>query len=236
MNAGAVRAELKHLTNPRKAKILKRFFKTGKGEYAEGDMFLGITVPQSRKIAQTYRDIPWKALHALIKSPYHEERLVALLILVERFQKLNEVEKEKIYRFYLSHTKYINNWDLVDLSAEKIVGAYLEKKSRAPLVRLAKSKSLWERRIAIIATFYFIKKDNANETFRIAKILLKDRHNLIQKAVGWMLREIGKRVSREKEEEFLMQHLNSLSRTTLRYAIEHFPEPKRKRYLKENIR
>lgn len=227
--------------NSEKAKILTRFFKTGKGEYGEGDLFLGITVPESRKIAIKYKDLSFSDILKLIKNKYHEIRLIALLVLVHKYKYTEaEVEKKNIYNFYLKHTKYINNWDLVDLSAHYIVGNYLCKgpsfttsfTTRTVLYKLAKSKNIWERRIAIISTFAFIYKGESKWTFQIAKMLLGDSHDLIHKAVGWMLREVGKRVSEKKLLSFLDTYRTKMPRTMLRYAIERLPEKKRLYYLK----
>jgi len=224
----SLKKELKTKANPGKAKILQRFFKTGKGEYAEGNVFLGIVVPETRKIVQKYNSLRLEDVAKLLRSKIHEERLAALLIMVNKFQ--TGKGKEKIYNLYLKNTKYINNWDLVDLSADKIVGDYLFNKPKAILRKLAKSKSIWERRIAIMATFNFIKNNKFEETLKIAKILLNDKHDLIHKAVGWMLREVGKR-DLKTEEKFLKKYYKKMPRTMLRYAIEKFPERKRKQYL-----
>lgn len=226
-------AEIRRHANPIKASILQRFFKTGKGQYGEGDIFLGITVPVSRKIARKYKDLNEAELKKLLISKIHEERLIAILILVHKFENGDEQVKKKNFEFYLANTKYINNWDLVDLSADKIVGAYLLNKSKTILSVLAKSNNLWERRIAIIATFNFIKNGREVETFKIAKILLKDKHDLIHKAVGWMLREVGKRVSMEKERMFLDKHAQIMPRTALRYAIERMDGHDRAKYLSQ---
>lgn len=220
--------DLKKLSNPTKAKILQRFFKTGKGEYGEGDIFWGITVPDIRKISKKYKSFSIKQIRKLIKHQVHEIRLCGLLILVENFKK----DPENIYRFYLAHTKYVNNWDLVDLTAGHIISQYLFKKDKTTLYLLAKSKNLWERRIAIIATFYFIKKGFYQDTFKIAEILLNDKHDLIHKAVGWMLREIGKQIDEKIEEEFLKKYAVKMPRVMLRYAIERLPKNKRNYYLK----
>lgn len=232
MNIIKLRKELYLYKNPVKAKILSGFFKTGRGEYGENDKFLGITVPLQRKIVRRYRDLDWDDIKELIKSKYHEERLITLLILVDRFKRGDPKDQQRIFDFYLKNTRYINNWDLVDLSAPNIIGAYLMDKEINILHQLAKSKNLWERRIAIIATFYFIRDGKGDETLKLAKTLLHDDHDLIHKVVGWMLREVGKRVSKEKEEEFLDKYAKQMPRTMLRYAIEHFPEGKRKKYLK----
>ncbi len=236
MIAQEVSGELRSLKNSSKAKFLSHFFKTGKGEYAEGDMFLGLTVPVSRSVARRYEGLPLDEIVKLLQSQFHEERLVALLILVEKF-KHNIDLQEQIYRLYLSNTENINNWDLVDLSAPQIVGRYLSgKKDRDILQKLAKSESLWERRISILSTLYFIvyEKD-FRDTFRIAEILISDQHDLIHKAVGWMLREVGKRISEEEEEVFLKKHYKKMPRTMLRYAIERFEEKKRQNYLTGTI-
>jgi len=234
-----LRDNLHKLKNPSKAKILQGFFKTGVGQYGEGDTFLGISVPECRKIATKYANLSLKDITTLLKSETHEERLIALLILIQNFQKSSKKEKKDIYNFYLNSTKYINNWDLVDLSAPKIVGEYLlgqeiPKQVRDDtLIKLARSKNLWEKRIAIIATYQFIwKAKEYKETFRIAEILISDKHDLIQKAIGWMLREVGKKVSQEAEEDFLKKNYQKMGRTTLRYAIERFPEDLRIKYLK----
>ncbi len=215
-----------------KAHTLQRFFKTGKGEYGEGDVFLGIVVPTQRKIAKQFSTLSLDEIEKLLTSKIHEHRLIALLILIEQFNKGNEKVQNTIYKFYLSHTKHINNWDLVDLSAHHIVGAYLEKKDRKILYEHAKSKLLWDRRIAILSTFYFIKKGDFKDTLQIAKILLHDSHDLIQKAVGWMLREVGKRGGEKEEVDFLDAYAHEMPRTMLRYAIERLPQEKRAKYLK----
>jgi 3-methyladenine DNA glycosylase AlkD len=224
--------EVVRLSDPQKAAILQRFFKTGKGEYGYGDVFAGLTVPQSRLIAKKYAQISLPDVSILLKSKIHEERLIALLILASIFTKYSNRRKQ-IFDFYLAHILYINNWDLVDLSADKIVGGYLSDRSdRSILLTLAKSSNMWERRIAMIATFNFIKAGDYQDTLLLAGILLHDREDLIQKATGWMLREVGKRNSRKVLEDFLLIHYRSMPRTTLRYAIEKFPEELRLRYLK----
>ncbi|MGB7413473.1 MAG: DNA alkylation repair protein, partial [Thermosynechococcaceae cyanobacterium] len=199
----------------------QRFFKTGEGEYGEGDQFLGIRVPVLREQAKNFQDTPLKEVQKLLESPFHEERLCALLILVRKFAQGNPDEQTRIYTLYLNNTQHINNWDLVDLSAYHIVGPYLEDKDRRPLHHLAQSDSLWERRIAIISTFHFIRKNQFDDAFAIAKQLLNDPEDLIHKAVGWMLREIGKR-DLATEEAFLKDHYQQMPRTMLRYAIEKF--------------
>ncbi len=227
-----LKKDLRKCIKPGKAKLLSGFFKTGKGEYGEGDIFLGVMVPESRKIAQKYKDLSFAELDKLIKSKFHEERLVALFILVFQYKNGDDRTKNKIYKFYLSHTKYINNWDLVDLSASYIVGTHLLYQDKKILIKLARSKHLWERRIAIIATFAFIYKGESDWTFRIAEELLKDKEDLIHKACGWMLREVGKRVKESRLEAFLRLHGAKMPRTMLRYAIKRLPEKKRLKYLK----
>jgi len=230
-----IRQEIANLKNPEKAKQLQRFFKTGKGEYGEGDIFLGLTVGEQRAIAKKFKDTPLEELAPLMKSKVHEERLVSLLTLVQKFEKTKkETEKEKIYRFYLEHLEGVNNWDLVDLTAPKIVGAYLLNKKKDKLYKLAKSKDLWEKRISIIATYNFIREKQFNDALAISEILLEDKHDLIHKAVGWMLREVGNR-NLETEEKFLKKHYKKMPRTMLRYAIEKFEENKRQAYLKGKI-
>lgn len=224
--------ELRSLSDPQRAKASLRFFKTGKGEYGEGDKFMGVNSPNQWKVVNKYwKEIEMSEIEKLVKSPIHEERMVGLLILTKKFKKATLYEQEKIYDFYLKHTAFINNWDLVDLTAYRIVGAFLEKKEKSILEKLAKSKSLWERRIAILSTFYYIGKGQSKESLKIAKILVADKHDLIHKAVGWMLREIGKRCGEEIEENFLKRYYKIMPRTMLRYAIERFPEEKRHKYL-----
>ena len=234
MTVQKIKKRLKQLADKGKAEVLQRFFKTGPGEYGEGDVFIGVKVPDLRKVAKDFQDIATEDVIVLLESAIHEERLLALLILVRKYVKGNETAKKRIYRLYLKKTKFINNWDLVDVTAHHIVGDYLMDKNKAPLYRLAKSEDLWERRIAILATFYFIKHGKYEETLKIAKILLTDKEDLIHKAVGWMLREIGKR-DMIFEEMFLKQHYKEMPRTMLRYSIEKFPEPKRQKYLKGKI-
>jgi 3-methyladenine DNA glycosylase AlkD len=229
-----IQREMERLADPERAATHQRFFKTGKGEYGEGDIFRGIRVPEIRKLAKRYKDIPLKDAERLIHSPFHEDRELALVILVCRFAKGDESLRREIYSLYLTNTKYINNWDLVDISAEHIIGAFLIDRDKEPLMRLADSDILWERRIAVIATFHFIKKGRFDETLMIAARLLNDPEDLIHKAVGWMLREIGKR-DMPAEETFLKQHYRRMPRTMLRYAIERFPEAMRLAYLKGRV-
>jgi 3-methyladenine DNA glycosylase AlkD len=231
ITASQIRAALKRHADPRQASILPRFFKTGPGEYGEGDTFIGVKVPQVRSVARAFRSAPLNTAIELLKSPIHEERLLALLLLVEQYDKGDEEQRSTIFNVYIRQTKFINNWDLVDLSAPQIVGRHLEARDRSVLVRLSKSKSLWERRIGIMATFWFIKKGDFADAIMISEILRKDSNDLIHKAVGWMLRETGKR-NITAEEEFLKKYYKDMPRTMLRYAIERFPEEKRQAYLK----
>lgn len=224
-------SDVKKLTKLDRGEFLQRFFKTEKGQYGYGDIFAGISVPQCRTIAKKYKDLSLSNIQKLLTSKIHEERLIALFILVHQYKKAPEKKKKTIYDFYLKNTKYINNWDLVDSSADKIVGEYLVDKPKDMLYTLAKSEDLWEKRIAIIATYAFIRKGEHKETFKIAEMLLYDKHDLIHKAVGWMLREVGKRCSREVLIVFLAKHYKSMPRTALRYSIEHFPQDSRKKYL-----
>lgn len=229
-----IQTELKRLGNKEYAARLGKYFKTGKGEYGEGDRFLGIQVPALRRIVKKYRNISIGEASELLKSQFHEERLFSLLVLVELFKRADDKGKKKIYTVYLSNTKFINNWDLVDASAGHIVGAYLLTRDKKPIYLLARSENIWERRISIISTSYFIQYDNFVDTLNIAEMLLGDEGDLIHKAVGWMLREIGKR-DFELEERFLRKYYKSMPRTMLRYAIEKFPEEKRKGYLKGEL-
>jgi 3-methyladenine DNA glycosylase AlkD len=219
------------LADLKQAAVLQRFFKTGKGQYGYGDIFLGLKVPVQRTLAKKYRDLPLTDVVSLLQSKIHEHRLTALLIFILKYQKADTKAKKEIFNLYLKHRKHINNWDLVDLSAPNIVGHYLLDKERDILYTLAKSESLWDKRISILATFEFIKNSEAKDTFQIAKILLNEEHDLIHKAVGWMLREVGKRIDRETEETFLKKHYRSMPRTMLRYAIEHFPPDLKKTYM-----
>lgn len=226
-----LRRDLRKLSNPEKSKILQKFFKTGPGEYGEGDIFLGVNVPESRKVARKYKRLSLKDVKSLLSSKIHEERLVGVLLLVEKFREASTREKGNIVRYYLEHTKLINNWDLVDLSADKILGEFLLNNNRLVLQKLAKSKNVWERRISIVSTFQLIKNNILQDTLKISKILLNDDHDLIHKAVGWMLREVGKKDPKVLE-RFLKKNYEKMPRTSLRYAIERFPESKRKAYLK----
>ena len=231
MKLNDLKREVESLRDLEKAKLLQRFFKTGKGEYGEGDVFYGLTVPQSRKIVNKYKELGLDEVVDLLHSKVHEERLIALLILVSKYQKGDSLLKKKIFDIYLKNTKWINNWDLVDLSAHKIVGDYLVDKDINILKKLACSNLLWERRIAIISTFAFINIGSSKETMEISKVLVADKHDLIHKAVGWALREVGKRVSVDDEKKFLDKYKNTMPRTMLRYAIERFDQKTRKGYL-----
>ena len=234
MKAIDVEKEMKKLGNKEKAKILSGFFKTGKGEYGEGDVFLGVMVPVSRKIAVKYGEMPLSEIDILLKNKFHEIRLVGVFILVHKYKKFKNTEEKKlIVDFYLAHAKYINNWDLVDLSSHYILGNYLKNKNRKILLTLANSKNVWEKRIGIMSTFAFIYSGESEWTFKIVKILMKDKHDLIKKACGWMLREVGKRVSEKELCNFLDIYYKHMPRTMLRYSIERLPEKKRLFYLKK---
>lgn len=233
MTAGNVKKDLKKGSDKAKSMISARFFKTGKGEYAEGDRFIGVSVPKQRIIAKKYRNIPLEEVEKLLESPIHEHRLTGLLVLTYRFSEVSSRERREIYEFYLAHTSRINNWDLVDGTAPNIVGEFLSgmNRGRVMLRALAGSSSLWERRIAIVATFAFIRQGRHEECFELAKILLSDPHDLIQKAVGWMLREVGKRCDEKLLTDFLDEYARQMPRTMLRSAIERLPEQRRKWYL-----
>jgi 3-methyladenine DNA glycosylase AlkD len=231
MKLEKLKEELRRCGDKEQAKLLQRYFKTGPGEYAEGDRFLGIKVPVLRGLVKRFGRLPLRSALELLRSPVHEERLVALLSLIELYRTEEPAGKEKVYKAYLAHTRFINNWDLVDVSAKSIVGAFLMDRDRAPLYTLARSRSLWEKRIAVVATFYFISRDDFRDSLKIGAILMNDRHDLIHKAVGWMLRELGKKDQRV-EEEFLKKYCAVMPRTMLRYAIERFPASKRQAFLK----
>lgn len=225
--------ELAKYSQKERSGVLQGFFKTGKGEYGEGDIFIGVYVPNIRKVAKEYISLSLSEIEKLLSSKIHEERLLALLILVLKYKCSTSGDKKEIYNFYLNHTKYINNWDLVDLSAKEIVGDYLifHPKEKTVLKELAESEYLWNRRISIIATYAFILNKSSVETFEISKLLLKDKQDLIHKAVGWMLREVGKRIGRNEERTFLDKYSKNMPRTMLRYAIEHFDKEERYKYL-----
>jgi len=225
-----IRARIRAAADPASAAVLQGFFKTGPGQYGEGDVFLGVRVPALRAICRDCGDVPLTQIRPLLRSRVHEDRSVALMLLVESFARADATRRRRIYEFYLGHTAFINNWDLVDLSAPQVVGGFLADRSRAPLRRLARSRSLWERRIAIVATFHFIRQNDVDETFRIADLLLEDEHDLIHKATGWMLREVGKRDSNALR-GYLRTRASRMPRTALRYAIERFPPAERRRWL-----
>jgi 3-methyladenine DNA glycosylase AlkD len=232
-NLVQVRRELRAFSNPKRAKLSARYFKTGEGEYGFGDIFIGLTVPQVQAVAEAnYKNFFLRDVLGLLKSKIHEERQLGLMILTRKFKKANEIEREQIFNLYLEHTYAINNWDLVDGSAPTIVGGYLLDRDRGILKNLAKSENLWERRIAILATFAFLGKGQPTDTLDISVILLNDSHDLIHKAVGWALREVGKKCGQDVEERFLRKNYQKMPRTMLRYAIERFPETIRQKYLK----
>jgi len=230
----AIRAELQELGDPERATHSLRFFKTGPGEYGEGDKFLGLTVPAMRTLVRKYRALADDAALQLLASPWHEERLVALLLLVDGYKHGDDRRRQKIHRAYLANARWINNWDLVDSSAEHVVGPHLDAGDISLLEQLARSKNIWERRISIVSTFHFIKRNEFRPTLKIATILLHDSHDLIHKAVGWMLREVGKR-DRKTLDAFLKKHYRQMPRTMLRYAIERHTERTRKRYLAGSV-
>lgn len=207
----------------------QRFFKTANNQYAEGDVFLGIRVPVLRKLAHQYQSLPLKSLQSLLKSEFHEQRLLALIMLLNLYKTADRKTCGQIYDFYISNTQYINNWDLVDTSAS-IIGSQLENTDRQPLYKLALSENLWERRIAVVATFHFIKNNDFADCLNICRLMLNDKEHLIHKACGWMLREIGKR-DQQTEEQFLKKHASSMPRTMLRYSLEKFPSAKRNAYM-----
>ena len=232
MTAEDVIVELKAKGNPQRAKLSLRYFKTGKGQYGEGDKFFGVNLPDTRGIVRKYRDLSFLDIQKLLNNEFHDTRTVAVLILVEKFSRGDAKEKEKTANFYLKNTKRINNWDLVDISAPKVLGPYFLDKEKDVLYKLSKSTNLWERRISIMSTFWFIKKGEYKDSLKIAENLLKDKEDLIHKAVGWMLREIGKK-DLKTEEEFLEKYYREMPRTMLRYSIEKFDKDKREYYMKK---
>ncbi|NOR84688.1 DNA alkylation repair protein [archaeon] len=225
-----LKSDLDNLKDSKRAEIYARFFKTKKGEYGEGDTFLGITVPNQRKVAKNYTNLSLEDIQFLLLSNIHEYRLTALIILMDKYKKANDNDKKKIFDLYIKNTKNINNWDLVDISAPHILGDYLLDKDRKILYTFAKSENLWKKRIAILSTFTFIRNNDFKDTINISEIFLNDTHDLIHKAVGWSLRELGKK-NQPIEEEFLKKHYKTMPRTMLRYAIERFDEDKRQYYL-----
>jgi 3-methyladenine DNA glycosylase AlkD len=220
------------VASPERAKTNRWFFKTGPGQYGEGDRFLGVSLPALRQLARQYERLSRRDVVQLMKSPWHEERLLALLILIRQYAHRDERGRQAIHQLYLRHRRWINNWDLVDVSASQLVGAHLAGGDRRLLRRLARSRSLWERRIAMIATYHYIRRNDFADALVIAGLLVDDMHDLIHKAVGWMLREVGKR-DRHVEERFLRKHAARMPRTMLRYAVERFPERLRVRYLEQ---
>lgn len=233
MTADSLKIELQKYASDYDAVFLQRFFKTGPGQYGEGDVFIGVRVPQTRKVCREFKDLPLAEIDKLINSPVHEHRLAALIIAANRFKKAAEEERRQLYDFYISALRRgrINNWDLIDTSCDPIVGQYLMDKPKDVLRRLAVSEMLWERRASIMATFAFIKAGKYEETIKITKILLHDKEDLIQKAVGWMLREVGKRADEQTLLEFLDQHAHEMPRTMLRYSIEKLSNEKRLFYM-----
>src|SRR5688572_26788281 len=230
MTAEDARNALKPLASPEAAALATRFFKTGPGQYGEGDTFIGIDVPTLRTVSRSFRALPLDEVRALLNSSVHEERHLALLVLVLQVAKCDENHRKRAYDLYLGNTRFINNWDLVDCSAPQVVGGFLTLEPREPLLTLAKSKSLWERRIAIVSTQHFIRRGEFDETLAIGRLLLGDKEDLIHKATGWMLREVGKK-DRSVLEGFLDRHGTAMPRTMLRYAIEKFPPERRRAYL-----
>ncbi|MHB8068465.1 MAG: DNA alkylation repair protein [Desulfobaccales bacterium] len=230
----AIQGELESLGDASWAANLQRFFKTGPGEYGAGDRFRGIRVPVLRGLARKYQDMSLAETGRLLQSGFHEDRLLALLLLIRHYERGGQAVRDKIHHYYLEHTRCVNNWDLVDASASQLVGHYLVEHPSDTLTRLAVSGDLWERRIAIIATFFFIKQNAFDETLRIGRVLLADPEDLIHKAVGWMLREVEKRAT-PAAEAFLQKHYRQMPRTMLRYAIERLPEARRQAYLKGTV-
>ena len=233
MLIAAIERELESLAEAPRVAILQRFFKTGPGEYGEGDRFRGLRVPILRGLARKYQDLSLAEAGDLLQSAFHEDRLLALLILIRQYYRGGQAVRDQIHRFYLEHTGSVNNWDLVDASAPHLLGHYLEDRPRDLLTRLA-AGNLWERRMAIIATLHFIKRQDFDDTLRIARLLLEDPEDLIHKAVGWMLREVEKRQTTVAE-AFLQEHYRQMPRTMLRYAIERLPEARRQAYLKGTV-
>lgn len=230
----ALRLEMKKIANKKLIDDYQRFFKTGPGEYGEGDIFIGMRVPQIRKVAKEFRSLSLEEIEELLNSKIHEERMLSLIILVYQYKKAEPADKKKFADFYLKNVRRVNNWDLVDSSAPYILGDYFLERDKSILYKFAKSKNLWERRIAILSSFNFIDHGDYDDSLALAEILLNDHHDLIHKAVGWMLREIGKR-DLKTEENFLKKHYKTMPRTMLRYAIERFPEKKRQAYLKGTL-
>ena len=231
MNFEDVAARLRETADPKRAADLRRFFKTGPGQYGEGDVFIGIMTPTMRRLAKEFRDLRLSGIRRLLRSPVHEERSLGLMILVGQFGRGNERQRERIFNFYVRHLDRVNNWDLVDGSAPYIPGPWLMDRDKTILYELARSPRLWDRRVAMLSAFHFIRNDRYDDALKIAGLLVEDREDLMHKAVGWMLREIGKR-DRAVEESFLKKHRRTMPRTMLRYAIERFPEGLRRQYMK----
>lgn len=229
LTALEVSRALRRLGSPSKAEILSRFFKTGPGQYGAGDKFLGVVVPSQRRVAREFRDLPLSEIARLLRSPWHEERVTALLVLVGQHVRGDKNLQGRLHRFYLANRRYVNNWDLVDLTAYFLLGPHVDPANPVLLNRLARASNMWERRMAMVATFHFIRQGNPGPALFVAERLLGDRHDLIHKAVGWMLREVGKRCSLSAEQKFLDCHAAEMPRTMLRYAIERFPPPLRAR-------
>jgi len=234
MTLASIQSQLAALADEQRAGIQMRFFKTGPGEYGDGDRFIGVRVPELRRLSRQYRTLDRQSIVKLLQSKVHEERHLALFILVLQFKRGNDRQRRSIYDLYLANLSFINNWDLVDCSAEHIIGGWLETRKKTRLDKLARSADLWPRRVAMLATFHYIKQNDYKDALRIARQLLNDDHDLIHKAVGWMLREIGKR-DNATEEAFLQTHYRNMPRTMLRYAIEKFPPSRRQAYLKGAI-
>lgn len=232
MTAAFVLSEILSMANPEKATFLQRFFKTGPGQYAEGDVFLGLVVPLTRSIAKANKQTPLSELQLLMESEYHEARLCALLIVMEQFKKASQTERKALFDFYIKNASRINNWDLVDVTCPHVVGVYLLDKDRSLLYELAESDNLWEQRIAMVSTVTFIRNREYTDTLALAERLMTHTHDLMHKAVGWMLREVGKK-DRATLTDFLEQYATQLPRTSLRYAIEHYPEEQRQYFLKK---
>ncbi len=229
-SASAIRRALRDLGDPQIAEHSAGFFKTGPGEYGEGDRFIGVRIPKIRELVKQHRDLPERATLSLLQSPIHEERMFAVLVLVARFSRAGDAERDRIVALYLEHRAFVNNWDLVDSSCHKILGPWLVDRDRGLLYELVESESLWDRRITMMTTYYFIRRDDFDDALKLAHILLEDEHDLIHKVVGWMLREIGKR-DLAIEEAFLQAHYHRMPRTMLRYAIEKLPKARRRAYL-----
>jgi 3-methyladenine DNA glycosylase AlkD len=238
MTAQDLKVALEKHANADDAVFLQRFFKTGKGQYGEGDVFIGVRVPQTRAICKDFKDLPLAEIQKLFDSPVHEHRLVAVILLANKFPKATEQGRRKIYELYLKNVykNRINNWDIVDLSADRVVGAYLENRDKKILLELAKSDNIWQKRVAMLSTFHYIKKGDPGPALDVIDIILHDPHDLIQKATGWMLREIGKKAGEEILTGFLDKHAHDMPRTTLRYAIERLTPGQKGRYMEAKLK